>query len=259
VIELKEHAVAHRFPDMTEAEQEALALDIRDHGQRVPILLYQGKIADGKHRYAVLKALDREPLTIEFKGTEEELLDAVVSLNLKRRHLTPAQRDVLAWELKPHYAKAAAARLAAAGKIGGQSKKKGEASLAPSGATLGKAAAQAAKAAGSSERSVERVEQIHKTKGGDAVIAQMKAGTIKTTGEGLSRVTKPKAEKKEGQNRFTGKDAAALFDKLQKALNTKDALDILLELKDQKFDVQKGLDLVRALAGWLRASHGVKK
>jgi len=46
------HELANVFPMLQQTELESLAADIRANGQRHAITLYQGKILDGRNRYA---------------------------------------------------------------------------------------------------------------------------------------------------------------------------------------------------------------
>jgi hypothetical protein len=52
--------LADLFPRMTEAEFTALVEDIKANGLRQPIVLYQGKILDGRHRQDAAKLAGRE-------------------------------------------------------------------------------------------------------------------------------------------------------------------------------------------------------
>jgi len=42
------HELADVFPLLSEAELDSLTEDIRQHGLREPIVLYQGKVLDGR-------------------------------------------------------------------------------------------------------------------------------------------------------------------------------------------------------------------
>lgn len=75
--------------------------DIRINGQQEPIVLYEGKILDGRNRYLACLELGLKPKTTEYKG--DDPLAYVLSTNLHRRHLTKSQRAVLALDLLPYY------------------------------------------------------------------------------------------------------------------------------------------------------------
>lgn len=95
--DLEFHDYAQLFPLIVGDEYQALLDDIDTNGQREPIVLYEGKILDGRNRYRVSKDLLIEPCTEEFTG--EDALGYVLSLNLYRRQLTVAQRALIAAEL----------------------------------------------------------------------------------------------------------------------------------------------------------------
>lgn len=90
------HPVANVFPMMSDAEIDDLARDILENGQREPVWMYQGQVIDGRNRIAACERIGRLPNTREFVGTEDELLPFVISLNLKRRHLSESQRAMVA-------------------------------------------------------------------------------------------------------------------------------------------------------------------
>jgi hypothetical protein len=48
------HDIASIHRRMTDAEYESLKIDIRENGQTVPVILYRGKIVDGRHRQKAL-------------------------------------------------------------------------------------------------------------------------------------------------------------------------------------------------------------
>lgn len=90
------HPVANVFPMMSEAEIDDLARDILENGQREPVWMYQGQVIDGRNRMAACERIGRPPSMREFVGTDDELLPFVISLNLKRRHLSESQRAMVA-------------------------------------------------------------------------------------------------------------------------------------------------------------------
>jgi hypothetical protein len=90
------HPLALMIPPMTERERESLRESIARDGVHVPIVIYQEKILDGRHRVYFAVML-KKPIRIEeFKGTEEEAKRLVATLNLNRRHLTLTSAPALA-------------------------------------------------------------------------------------------------------------------------------------------------------------------
>jgi hypothetical protein len=99
---LKNHRFADLFPMMTDAELEALAEDIRDNGLRHAIVLYQGKILDGRNRYLACQIVGVEPRFEEYDGDDAGALALVISMNVRRRSLTAGQRAAVAAEAMEH-------------------------------------------------------------------------------------------------------------------------------------------------------------
>lgn len=89
--DMKQHPLSAAFPGMTEKELEELIRDIKEHGQRDPIMLYQGMVLDGWHRYRACVELDRVPDWEEL-GEDVDPVAYAQSKNLHRRHLTGSQR-----------------------------------------------------------------------------------------------------------------------------------------------------------------------
>jgi ParB family chromosome partitioning protein len=90
------HPVANVFPMMSDHEIDDLARDILENGQRESVWMHQGQVIDGRNRIAACERIGRAPSMREFVGTDDELLPFVVSLNLKRRHLSESQRAMVA-------------------------------------------------------------------------------------------------------------------------------------------------------------------
>ena len=96
------HEVANLFPMMTPEEFAALKDDIALNGQIEPVWIYENKIIDGRNRYKACTDLGIEPDTREYLG--DDLVQFVLSLNVKRRHLNKAQLAFIALDLEEYYA-----------------------------------------------------------------------------------------------------------------------------------------------------------
>jgi hypothetical protein len=142
---------------MTEPDFKELAEDIRENGLRNPILMYEGKILDGRNRYRACLLVKVAPEFIEFTG--DSPIRTVLSLNLHRRHLTPGQKAMVA------------ARVSAM-KLGDNqhTKKEGAVIKAPSVSQE-----KAAKALGISKDSITRAKKIAEVAPEKA--AEVSAGT----------------------------------------------------------------------------------
>lgn len=82
------------FPNPTVEEYNVLKEDIKKNGQQVVIYHNEkGIILDGYTRLKILKELNMKPVVAERSfETETEEIDFIISLNMKRRHLTAGQR-----------------------------------------------------------------------------------------------------------------------------------------------------------------------
>ena len=98
---LHSHPLSESLPMMSAAALYALCDDIAEHGQREPIVLYEGKILDGRNRYAACVKLGIEPRAINYEG--DSPLDFVLSQNVTRRHLTESQKAAVAVRVLPLY------------------------------------------------------------------------------------------------------------------------------------------------------------
>lgn len=88
------HPAAVLFPPMAGKEFDDLIKDIRRHGLREPIKLYEGKILDGRNRY---RACAEEGVEPSFIDLPENLnpWDYVWSENAERRHLEKGTKAVI--------------------------------------------------------------------------------------------------------------------------------------------------------------------
>ena len=96
------HAVADLFPMMNDDEYQALVGDMRAYGQREPIWTLDDAIIDGRNRWRACQEIGIAPVTRTYQGDSSmgALVQFVLSLNLKRRHLTSSQKAVIALEVE---------------------------------------------------------------------------------------------------------------------------------------------------------------
>lgn len=166
------HPVAELFPEMAADEFEKLVADIKKNGVRLPILVHEGRIVDGRHRYQACKRLGIPCPTQELDAASPWLV--AQSLNLVRRHLDPGRVAAIRALAAKKYPEIAAAdenlRVAArkrqrsgksaGGKAGGRGRKK---TSPPRGGKVSKSAATttaAATSVGISTRTMERAERV---------------------------------------------------------------------------------------------------
>lgn len=157
--QLQFHPLANVFPLIDGSEFEAFCEDISNNGQREPIVIFEGKILDGRNRYRATRSLNITAKTISYEG--ENPLEFVLSMNMYRRQLTVAQRSIIAAQIvcrEPDQAQA----------------EQGDASSLHSGIGL----AQAATLLGISERSISSASRVART-GSDALLDAVKTGKVK--------------------------------------------------------------------------------
>lgn len=142
------HPYAEIFPLHDEGKPFwDFADDIQTHGLREKIILYQGKVLDGRRRERGCKRAGVEPKYSEFKGTDEEALAYVMSRNLHRRHLGEGERAL------------AAARYATA-KVGRQSTENNVGNQSSQNATINPTNKVAAEVFETSEAKVDRAKVV---------------------------------------------------------------------------------------------------
>jgi ParB-like chromosome segregation protein Spo0J len=90
------HPLADLFPMMEGTALDELTADIKANGLRELIVLFEGKILDGRNRYAACLAagIDLDECLTEYTGNDPR--GFVISMNLHRRHLDQKQkRDLI--------------------------------------------------------------------------------------------------------------------------------------------------------------------
>ena len=99
--QLEAHPIADRYPLLEGEDFEAFKASTAANGQRVPIVLYQGKILDGRNRYRACRELGLLPEATDCGCQMDEQATTLADvLNLDRRHLTREQkRAVIAYKL----------------------------------------------------------------------------------------------------------------------------------------------------------------
>jgi ParB-like chromosome segregation protein Spo0J len=160
------HDVAKLFPQMNPEDYEHLMKDIEQNGLREPIVVFDGKIIDGRQRHRACHEVGIEPRFREW-DRRGSLVAFVVSLNLHRRHLTTSQRSMLAVEIKEMFEKEARERQGTRTDL--------RANLR--GSRVGKASEHAAKIVNVSPRSVESANKV-KRQGVSELVHAVKSGEV---------------------------------------------------------------------------------
>ena len=148
------HAACLLFPQLGNEELRELADDIKARGLLHAIVLYQGKILDGRNRYLACRLAGVKPRFVEWQGNGSPV-EWVISENLIRRHLTPSQRAVIALDTLPLLEKEAKERQRLSP---GRGNKVGK--ILPAFSSNGKASEAAARLTKTNEKYVKSVKAI---------------------------------------------------------------------------------------------------
>jgi protein gp37 len=112
--ELKIHPVAKLFPALDDAELALLVADIKANGLHVAITLTPDGtvIVDGINRHKACKAAGVEPKfrTLPKSATELEIINFIISANMRRRDLAAGQKAMIGLAIAPHLEAAAKER-----------------------------------------------------------------------------------------------------------------------------------------------------
>ena len=91
---IEAHPDAAIFPMMSADELADLAVDIKENGQRFPIIIgpYEGRevIVDGRNRYEACEIAGVDPKFEKLNGHDPKAF--ILSVNIKRRHMNAGQR-----------------------------------------------------------------------------------------------------------------------------------------------------------------------
>jgi hypothetical protein len=91
------HPFADQFPLIEGREFDDLVADIKNHGQREPIMLDgERRIVDGRNRFRACMAAGVTPIVATLSDKDDEVVSYILSMNIHRRHLTLEQkRDLI--------------------------------------------------------------------------------------------------------------------------------------------------------------------
>lgn len=154
-VEYAFHDAAGIFDLLDGAAFDELTADIKAHGLKLPIVLHDGLILDGRNRYRACKAAGVDPTFRQWDGTGSPS-EFVWSLNNHRRHLDGNARALAAGRYQ--------VQLEAEGKARRSANLKHSASKVPNGTidTAGRSRAQAAEKFSLPERTVDRAAKVVK-------------------------------------------------------------------------------------------------
>lgn len=89
------HPVADLFPLLADDELAELAADIKQRGLLHPVVLdAEGRILDGRNRWAACDLAGIEPATVVYDGDDPD--GYALTVNISRRHMTKGQQAMVA-------------------------------------------------------------------------------------------------------------------------------------------------------------------
>lgn len=214
------HPAAELFPMMSETEFQAMKEDIRVHGQNDDVLVWNGTLLDGRNRLRACTELGIEAGWSEIPKTTDPVA-WVLSHNLHRRHLTTAQRAMVAEKL---------ANLLQ----GDNQHSKEDAQICASSQS------EAAKQLKVSRRSVQTAKRV-RTKASKKVVAAVEAGTMSLNAAVATTKTSDAAKaakEKERAAKAKEKADAAAARAEAKAAKAKEKADAIAEKERIKAETE---------------------
>lgn len=167
------HPAAELFPMMGAEALQALADDIKAHGQREPVIIFDKQVLDGRNRLLACEMAGVEPRFVTMESDEiGSPTTFVLSLNLLRRHLDESQRAMIGARAKPLFEAEASAR-----QRGGQGGILLPANLPEAIGARGEARVHAAAQVSVSPRSVEHASKVL-AHGAPALVAAVDRGEV---------------------------------------------------------------------------------
>jgi len=99
--DVKLHKITETHPIMTLENYAAFKSSMKKNGQLVPVLVYRGRIVDGRHRLKALKELGATTINAEILKHSLTLkeVEAMVNGSEDRRHQTPTQLAIKGYNL----------------------------------------------------------------------------------------------------------------------------------------------------------------
>ena len=92
---MRTHPLAAIFPLLEGEEFDRLVSDIKTNGLLEPIVVYEGKILDGRNRWRACQRARVKPRTAKWSGECGHPAAYIVSKNIERRHLTKSQAAMI--------------------------------------------------------------------------------------------------------------------------------------------------------------------
>lgn len=170
------HPICALVPGIGDEDYKALCDSVEAQGLLEPIILYEGKILDGRSRYNACR-ITKTAMRFE-QANPADAVKYVIAKNLHRRHLDASQKAMMAASVKGYYATGAEKRQLAGVEV--------------QDCTKGTANEQAGKSVGVSARSVATASKVIEA-GAPELVDAVRAGKVKVS-DAAKIVDQPKAK-----------------------------------------------------------------
>lgn len=194
-----------------------------------PVVVYEGSILDGRHRYEAALKANIDPIFVEFQGTKAEAINYVTSENVNRRHLSNPEKEFFYAQL------ADALGVQSRGGNGSNQHRGGN----PSNDGIAPSAKDHAGSLGVSAPTIERWEKDRKEISSDPELAE-KAKTPEGYKEAKKKLKEKRKATQEEEKRIRNmKDRAASTDSEAERIAVQKKLD---KYRDEGVDVDAVMD-----------------
>jgi hypothetical protein len=243
------HAIADCWPLLPYDKLETFANNLAGYGQKTPIVLYEGKVLDGRIRLYACDMKGIKPRTETFTGTFEEAARFAREMNNDaRRHSTEPERAIAAAKLAQLLKEESERRMRAG-------------TPAPDGARVGKSAELAAEITGASARQVERVTRVLEH-GTPELVRAMQDQTI-TISDAASLATQSERVQNRALDKVREGKAKTLNSAMRQDTNGGQAEDddgeAAPEIKNAPRVFAKGRDMIQKLSVYMDVCNKTKK
>lgn len=196
-MELLPHELAEFYPMQDAARYAELVDGMRKSGYRneFPIVIFEGKILDGRNRYRAAIEAGIEPYMVQFSG--DDPIDFVIQANSNRRDLTKDQRGAIGLALVKYKNEQGKKNMVAGGKIGAEITNRGLVN-SPNPVIPINARREAAALVGVSENTMRAVIQIEKEQ--PTLIEKIARGEM--TVRQAQDIIKPHVSNNSGENEW---------------------------------------------------------
>ena len=206
--DIKIHAAATLFPQMSEGEFAKLKEDIRTNGLRSPIVFWRGQLIDGRHRIQACEELGiMWDNFAEEADADQDPVKVALSLNLHRRHLDKSQLSMVADKVRGIYEEEGKAAKSEGGKSAGTGRKKDVANVPQAKNAGQKSRDKAAETVGVSGKLADAAKKV-RTSGTQELQHAVESGKVSVTAAAIV-ADLPQDKQSEIVSRDEVKDAAA--------------------------------------------------